>query len=177
MRGDVMFVTQILERTGSIEVLNDSDYFYIRYTTRCITKQVDPDLFRTHIDVNHFIQKTMEKCGWMNEGMQDSIDKRYVDAAKLCINSIRMGTWSLPEKGAYVDKILKHPEFQAAIERRKARYTEKQYVLMRTGTGEDLVRYLDSVEGRRQPLLQALRPLIGIVVRIKRLILREKHWL
>ncbi len=92
MLGDAMFVTKVLERTGSIEVINDSDYFSIRYNTRCITKQVDPDLFQTHIAVDHAIQESMRRCGWMNDGMQGSIDKRCVGAAKLCINSIRMGT-------------------------------------------------------------------------------------
>ncbi len=177
MRGDVMFVTWILERTGSIEVINNSDYFYIRYSTGSITKQVDPNLFDTHIEVNHAIQEAMARCGWMDDGMQGSIDKRYIDAAKLCVNSIRMGTWSLAEKGAYADKILQHPEFKAAMERRKERYPEKLYVLMRTGSGEDLIRYLDGEGSRSRPIRKALSPVIGFLVRLRRLVLREKHWL
>jgi len=173
MRGDVMFVTQILERTGGIELINASDYFYVRYASGSITKQVDPDLFLTHVEVNHAIRGVMEKCGWMSEAMRDAIDKRYVDAAKLCVNSIRMGPWSLPEKGAHVDKILRHPEFRAAIERCGGRYAEKPYELMRAGAGEELVRHLDGQEGRRRLLLGAVRPLVRLLVRIKRLLERK----
>jgi hypothetical protein len=41
----------------------------------------------------------------------------------------------------------------------------------------DVVRYLDSTEGRTRPLVQALRPLVGLAVKLRRLILGEKHWL
>lgn len=177
MRGDVIFVTEILERTGSIEVIDASDYFYIRYNTRCITKQVDPNLFDTHIAVNHAVEESMARCGWMNDGMRDAIDKRYVDAAKLCINSIRMGAWSLAEKGAYVDKILQHPEFKEAIERRKARYTAANYQLMRTGTGAELIQYLDRTEGGSRLMAQVFRPFVKYAVKLRRLLRGEKHWL
>ena len=177
MRGDVIFVTEILERTGSIEVIDASDYFYIRYNTRCITKQVDPNLYDTHIAVNQAIEESLRRCGWMNDGTRDSLDKRYVDAAKLCVNSIRMGSWSLEEKGAYVDKILQHPAFKEAIERRKARYTAMNYQLMRTGSGVDLIEYLDKAEGGTKILVQVFRPLVRCAVKFRRLLRGEKHWL
>lgn len=177
MRGDVMFVTQVLERAGSIEVINTSDYFYIRYASGSITKQVDPDLYQTHIQVNHAIEASMLRCGWMSDGMRDAIDKRLIDAAKLCVNSIRMGPWSVEEKGGHVDRILAHPEFRAAIERRKARYTRKEYDLMREGCGTQWVRFLDASENRRRPLMKAVRPAIGFLSKVRRLIRRETHCL
>jgi hypothetical protein len=177
MRGDVMFVTQLLERTGSIEVINFSDYFYIRYAVGSITKQVDPDLFQTHIEINHAMEETMTRCGWMNEGMRDAIDKRFIGAAKLCVDSIRRGPWSLEEKGAYVERILEHPEFQAAVDRRQARYARKEVDLMRPGQGVEWVRHLDAAEGRRRPLGMLVRPVMAFLVKLRRLIRGEKHWL
>ncbi len=177
MRGDVMFVTQLLERTQSIEIINDSDYFYIRYAAGSITKQVDPDLFETHIEINHAMEETMARCGWMNAGMRDAIDKRFILAAKLCADSIRRGPWSLEEKGKYVERILEDPELRDAIERRKAQYPPSEIELMRPGNGAEWIRRLDAAVGRRRPLAKLIRPLIGFLVRIKRLILREKHWL
>lgn len=177
MRGDVMFVTEILERTGSIEIINISDYFYIRYGAGSITKQVDPDLFKTHLEVNHAIEASMARCGWMNKGMRDAIDKRFIDAAKLCVSSIRRGPWSLEEKGAHVDRILEHPEFRAAVDRRQARYPRKEIDLMRPGQGTEWVRQLDAAEGRRQPLMILVRPVMAFLIKLRRLIRREKHWL
>lgn len=170
MRGDVIFVTQILERTGSIEIINESDYFYIRYVARSITRQVDPNLFLTHIEVNQAIRESMERCGWMSDAMRSSIDKRYADAAKLCIKSIRSGPWSLEEKGAYVDRILQEPDFKAALERMKDRYTSREYALMRAGSGVEVVRLLDGEESRREPILRMLRPLIAFAVRARGLL-------
>ncbi len=91
MRGDVVFVTEILSRAASLEVIDDSDYFYVRYAARGITKQVDPDLYLTHIEVNRAVRERMEACGWMSGAMARMIDKRYVDAARLCVASIRSG--------------------------------------------------------------------------------------
>ena len=172
MRGDVIFVTHVLERTGSIEIINFSDYFYIRYAAGSITKQVDPDLFQTHLEVNIALEESMERCGWMSEGMRDAIDKRLIDAAKLCVNSIRRGPWSLEEKGAYVDRILEHPEFRSALERRKARYPQKEVDLMRPGKGTEWVRRLDAAEGRMRPLRLLARPVMAFLLKLKQLIRR-----
>lgn len=175
MRGDVIFITHVLERTGSIEIINASDYFYIRYSAGSITKQVDPNLFETHLEVNRALEESMMRCGWMSQGMRDAIDKRLIDAAKLCVSSIRRGPWSLEEKGAHVDRILEHPEFRAAVDRRQARYSKKEVDLMRPGQGMEWVRQLDATEGRRQSLRFLVRPVMALLGKLRRLF-REKHW-
>ena len=168
MRGDVIFVTEILERAMTLEIIDDSDYFYVRYAVRGITKQVDPDLFLTHIEVNRAIRERMETCGWMSEAMARMIDKRYVDAARLCVASIRSGPWTLEEKGAYVDRILANPEFRAAMERLKDGYPGRADALMREGTGAELVRYLDGEDRLRAPLMRVMRPLSALWARFRR---------
>jgi hypothetical protein len=177
MRGDVIFITHVLERTGSIELINDSDYFYIRYGTGSITKQVDPNLFETHLEVNRALEESAARCGWLNEDMRDAIDKRLIDAAKLCVDSIRRGPWSLSEKGAHVNRILEHPEFRAAIDRRQARYPRKEVERMRPGQGVEWVRQLDTAEGRRRLRAIVTRPAMALWVRLRRLLRREKRTL
>jgi hypothetical protein len=168
MRGDVVFVTEILSRAASLEVIDDSDYFYVRYAARGITKQVDPDLYLTHIEVNRAVRERMEACGWMSGAMARMIDKRYVDAARLCVASIRSGPWTLEEKGAYVDRMLAHPEYRGAMDRLRADYPARADALMRDGRGAELVRYLDSEDRLRAPLLRVMRPLVALWARLRR---------
>lgn len=73
-------------------------------------------------------------------------------------------------------KGLERPEFRAA-DRRQARYPKKEVDLMRPGQGMERVRQLDAAEGRRQPMMILVRPVMAFLVKLRRLVRREKHWI
>jgi len=48
---------------------------------------------------------------------------------------------------------------------------------MRPGSGAEWIRHLDASQGHSRPLMKLIRPLMGFLVKLRRLVLREKHWL
>ncbi len=156
MRGDVMFVTQLLERTQSIEIINDSDYFYIRYAAGSITKQVDPDLFETHIEINHAMEETMARCGWMKRACATPSTSASSSRPSCAPTpsaggpgalrrreSMWSGSWRTPSSGT-------HRAPQGAI-------SPSEIELMRPGNGAEWIRRLDAAVGRRRPLAKLIR--------------------
>lgn len=79
---DTMINIQYAARIHSVAVIEDYDYYYVRYRKRSVTSYKGDEYFRRIMRINRFIYDTALENGFLNDAMERAIDERVLHTAR-----------------------------------------------------------------------------------------------
>lgn len=116
---DTMINFMYLPRTGSIVLIDDLDYHYIRYNKRSITSYQGEDAYQRILRINLFIENSAKEMGILFDEMRKVIDSRILQSASWVIDKIISSDSDKETKAAQITEILNNEHYVQAYQRQK----------------------------------------------------------
>lgn len=116
---DTMINIMYLENVRSIAIIEDYDYYYVQYSSRSVTSYSGTDFSDRLFRINLFLRDKAKAYGFLNEEMQDVIDRRILFSGRASLTKIGMSQTSMKKSYRLASNIVNNEEYTAAYHRQK----------------------------------------------------------
>ena len=163
---DTMINFMYIEKAGSVVLIDDLDYHYIRYTSRSITSYQGEDAFFRICRINRFIYDRTEKSGLLTEELLGVIDSRVLQSAIWVIDKIYVSANDDAAKANQIHEILNDEFYKASYERQQGRDNPLPFVPIEPQNGASYLIKRQKIQQRQQKKAKILSSTPDFVVNI-----------
>ena len=137
---DTMINFMYLSYAGSIVLIDDLDYHYIRYKSRSITSYSGDNAYFRLLRINCFVQDKAAQYGYLTDELQKVIDKRILQTAFWVIDKIMKSDATQEKKAEQITTILSNEYYWGSYERQKERSAEFGFEIIRPLDGAEYIK-------------------------------------
>jgi glycosyltransferase involved in cell wall biosynthesis len=133
----------------SESIFFDDRYFYsyiINQESNSLSSKPDLDKYKKFSNLSDKLENYAKELSALNDDVQKVIDKRRIDSATWCIESIMNSSLPKAEKHKKINEILNNNKFILALHNLEDSYCGGQYDAMRSKDAKTLLRFYDEME-------------------------------
>lgn len=117
MGSDTMIVFQYLMSCGSLAVIEDYDYYHVRYPSRSVTSVKGLNKALRLYRLNTYLYDISERNGWMSDKLCKSLDERNISIGVLSVKGLPLDKDSFPESCRTAEEIISNETYLTAYRR------------------------------------------------------------
>ena len=168
---DTMINFMYLKDAGSIVLIDDPDYHYIRYSSRSITSYSGEDAYLRILRINRFVCDRTKEYGFLTDEMQKMIDKRILLSAIWVIDKVMQSADAEEKKAEQITEILSNQYYLESYDRQKGRGAEFGFEIIVPQDGTVYIQKQKQKKQTAQKKAKILRscpkPLVRLYHKIK----------